>query len=221
MSNTIQFRSLGRIERAEGDESRRISGQAIVFDSWSRDLGGFIERILPGAVTEDLLLGDIVANVNHDNDQMLARSVNGEGTLSLELREDGVWFSFDAPETARGDEILWNVRHGNYFECSFACTILKDDIKRYREGDMYVQEITRINSVTDVSIVTHAAYSATSVFARSDEEAKAEFDEIKREVDEVEAAERAVKEAKQEEERKSAVLAELESLREQFLSEIS
>ena len=221
MSNTIQFRSLGRIERAEGDESRRISGQAIVFDSWSRDLGGFIERILPGAVTEDLLLGDIVANVNHDNDQMLARSVNGEGTLSLELREDGVWFSFDAPETARGDEILWNVRHGNYFECSFACTILKDDIKRYREGDVYVQEITRINSVNDVSIVTHAAYAATSVFARSEEEAKAEFDEIKREVDEVEAAERAAEEAKQEEERKSVVLAELESLREQFLSEIS
>ena len=150
MSNTIKFRSLGRIERAEGDESRKISGQAIVFDSWSRDLGGFIERILPGAVTEDLLLGDIVANVNHDNDQMLARSVNGEGTLSLELREDGVWFSFDAPETARGDEILWNVRHGNYFECSFACTILKDDIKRSYKNYFYIYTIcvfTITNSV--------------------------------------------------------------------------
>lgn len=221
MNNIRQFRSLGRIERAEGDDSRRISGQALIFDSWSRDLGGVIERILPSAVTEDLLLGDIIATINHDKDQMLARSVNGEGTLSLELREDGVWFSFDAPETARGDEILWNVRHGNYFECSFACTILKDDIKRHREGDMYVQEITRINSLTDVSIVTHAAYSATSVFARSEEEAKAEVDEIKREVDEVEAAERAAEEAKQEEERQAAVLAELESLREQFLSEIS
>lgn len=226
MSNTIQFRSLGRIERAEGDESRRISGQAIVFDSWSRDLGGFIERILPGAVTEDLLLNsDVVMNVNHDNDQMLARSVNGEGTLSLELREDGVWFSFDAPETERGNELLYNVRVGNLYECSFACTILKDDIKRYREGDVYVQEITRINSLHDVSIVTHAAYAATSVFARSEEEAKAEFEEIKSEVDIAEAAARAAaiaaEEVKQEEARQAAVLAELESLREQFLSEIS
>lgn len=227
MNNVIQFRSLGKLERAEGDESRRISGQAIVYDSFSRvmvdeDGNRFIERILPGAVTEELLLtSDVICNVNHDNDQMLARSVNGEGTLTLELREDGVWFSFDAPETARGDELLWNVRSGNYFECSFACTLLKSDRERFRNDGMYVQEIKRINSLHDVSIVTHAAYTATSVSARDADELKEELTDIKREVDEKEAEERAQEEARLEEERKQSVIAELDSIREQFLADIA
>jgi len=31
------------------DEGTRIVGHAAVFDKWSEDLGGFIERVRPGA----------------------------------------------------------------------------------------------------------------------------------------------------------------------------
>lgn len=220
MENRI-FRSLGRLNRDIAEGSRRIEGQAIIYDSWSRDLGGFIEKINRGAVSEELLANsDVIANVNHDNDQMLARYVNGEGTLSLELREDGLYFSFDAPETERGNEILWNVSHGNYFECSFACMLNKSDVKRYREGDSYVQEITNISRLMDVSIVTHAAYPETSVSARSEEEAKAEFEDIKREVDEAEAAERAEQERIEQEKRTQEILDDLDRRRTEFLSYI-
>lgn len=220
MENRI-FRSLGKLTRDIDENSRRIEGQAIIYDSFSRDLGGFIEKINKGAVTEDLIASsDVIMNINHDNDQMLARCVNGEGTLSLELREDGLWFSFDAPTTARGDEILYNIKKGNYFECSFACLLDKGDIIRYRQGDTYIQEINRISALLDCAIVTHAAYPATSVSARSEEEVTAEFEDIKREVDEKEAAERAEQERIEQEKRNEEILNGLEELKNSFLEEI-
>ena len=191
--------------RSIDNESRTIEGQSIVYDSWSRDLGGFIERIEPGAVTEELLLNsDIIMNYNHDDNQMLARYTKGEGTLRLELREDGLYFSFDAPETALGDEILYHIRNGNLTECSFACTISRDNIRRFKDEEgRYVQVIEKIDGLYDCSVVSRAAYGSTSVAARDGEPDDKEFEEIKQEVDEKE------------------ILDELNSLRDNFLSEIS
>ena len=189
MSNKI-YRSIGLISRNIDESSRRIEGRAIVFDSFSKNLGGFIERIDRGAITQELLLSsDVVMNVDHNNERMLARYTKGQGTLSLELREDGLYFSFDAPDTQLGDEILYHVRQGNYTECSFACLISKDNIKRYKEGGEYVQVINKIDVLLDTSIVVRGAYGETNVFARSEEEAKKEFEEIKKEVDEKEKEE--------------------------------
>ena len=186
MSNKI-YRSIGLISRNIDESSRRIEGRAIVFDSFSKNLGGFIERIDRGAITQELLLSsDVVMNVDHNNERMLARYTKGQGTLSLELREDGLYFSFDAPDTQLGDEILYHVRQGNYTECSFACLISKDNIKRYKEGGEYVQVINKIDVLLDTSIVVRGAYGETNVFARSEDEAKQEFEEIKKEVDEEE-----------------------------------
>jgi len=216
--NNIIFRSLGKIERNIDENSRRIVGQAIVFDSWSRDLGGFVEKINRSAITEDLLANsDVVMNFNHNDEKILARYVNGEGTLDLELRDDGLWFSFDAPETSLGDEVLYNVRNGNLFECSFCCYLEKSGLKRYRDGDIYRQEVNSISLLHDVSIVVNAAYAATSVSARSAEEAAEEFEEIKREVDAEEAEEAARKAAEEEEKRKEMVHNELAAKREEFL----
>jgi len=186
MSNKI-YRSIGLISRNEDESSRRIEGRAIVFDSFSKNLGGFIERIDPGAITQELLLNsDVIMNVDHNNERMLARYTKGQGTLSLELREDGLYFSFDAPDTQLGDEILYHVRQRNYTECSFACLISKDNIKRYKEDGEYVQVINKIDVLLDTSIVVRGAYGETNVFARSEDEAKEEFEEIKKEVDEEE-----------------------------------
>ena len=53
--------------RAHAD-SRTIDGYAVVFDSWSRDLGGFTEIIRQSAITQELLNeSDIIANINHDD----------------------------------------------------------------------------------------------------------------------------------------------------------
>jgi len=60
------------------EENRIISGRAVVFNSWSRDLGGFTELIRPEAITQELVENsDIVMCLNHDENQMLARCRSG------------------------------------------------------------------------------------------------------------------------------------------------
>lgn len=175
--------------RQLSDESNIIEGCAIVFNSWSRDLGGFRELILPEAVSEDLVNNsDVICNINHDNSQMLARWNRGKGTLNLNLREDGLWFSFEVPPTERGKELLWNVRSGNLFECSF-CFSLADEEKSerwYREDGELKREISRIGALYDVSIVDVAAYPETSVDSREG----IDLEKINRSLDAEEAKER-------------------------------
>lgn len=166
-------------------ESRKISGYAVVFDDWSRDLGGFQEIIRKSAITDDLLNhSNIIMNINHDEDQMVARWKNGNGTLKLELRNKGLYFEFNAPETERGNELLWNVRNGNLYECSFAFTLPDNDTcqRWYREDGQLKREITEINALYDCSIVNTAAYPGTSVSNREEIDIEA----INRSLDEAE-----------------------------------
>lgn len=159
--------------RANDENSRIIEGYAVRFNEWSRDLGGFTEIIRSGAITNELLSNsDVVMCVNHDQDKMVARSRNGEGTLQLDLREDGLYFMFDAPNTALGDELLFNVRSGNLFECSFAFSLDSKNAnceRWYNENGNLKREIFEISGLYDCSIVTHAAYPTTSVSSRFEE----------------------------------------------------
>lgn len=180
--------------RALDNESRKIVGQAVVFDSWSRDLGGFQEIIRSSSITQELVdNSDIIMNVNHDDNQMVARWNKGQGTLKLELKEDGLWFEFDAPETERGNELLYNIRVGNLYECSFAFSLpMNDSCQRWYRGEdgLLKREIFEIGGLYDCSVVTTAAYSATSVSNRENIDIEA----IKRSLDEKEAEERAEEE---------------------------
>ena len=151
-------------------ESRTITGRAIVFESWSKNLGGFYEIIHRGAITQELIdKSDIIMNINHDDEKMVARSRQGKGTLSVSLRDDGVYFSFEAPTTSRGDELLYNVRNGNIFECSFAFTI-PDDIHSERwyvdSDEVTRREINVIDGLYDMSLVIHGAYGDTNCQTR-------------------------------------------------------
>lgn len=151
-------------------ESRIITGRAIVFESWSKNLGGFYEIIHRGAITQELIdKSDIIMNINHDDEKMVARSRQGKGTLSVSLKDDGVYFSFEAPTTSRGDELLYNIRNGNIFECSFAFTI-PDDIHSERwyvdSDNVYRREVNVIDGLYDMSLVIHGAYGDTNCQAR-------------------------------------------------------
>lgn len=200
------YRNAQRIDSQQ--DGRTISGYAVVFDSWSRDLGGFEEIIHRGAITEELLANsDVIMNVNHDDNQMLARWRNGEGTLRLELREDGLFFEFEAPDTTLGNDILYHVRNGNYYECSFCFALPENDTcqRWYLEGENLKREINEIEWLHDCSIVTTAAYPATSVSARS-AEAEEALNKIKEE---------------QENQRKADTIAALDAKRNEFFKNIT
>ena len=83
------------IEFKSTPESRTIEGRAIPFNFDSPNREGFIERILPSAVEGIIERSDIFMLYNHDRGKgFLARNNKGKGTLNIDVRDDGVYFSF-------------------------------------------------------------------------------------------------------------------------------
>lgn len=143
--------------------SREVSGYAIVFNSDSNDLGGFIERIQPEALEGVIEKSDVLCLLNHNEDKgVLARSKHGEGSLRLEIDEIGLKYTFEAPNTALGDELLEGLRRGDINTSSFAFTVGSDNWSK-REDGTYLRTINSISELFDVSPVYRAAYDATSV----------------------------------------------------------
>lgn len=183
----VQLRNL----ESDTLESRIVSGYAVKFESESQDMG-FIEIIKKGAITEETIMNsDIFARFNHNEDTVLARSRYGEGSLALELREDGLYYEFEAPHTALGDELLEHLKRGEITTSSFAFTIAEDGDRWYkREDGTLVREILKINRLYDVSPVYEPAYLATSCSKRAldmvekSEEITAKYDSMLKELDE-------------------------------------
>ena len=212
------YRSVAEIRANE--ESRTISGYAVVFDSWSRDLGGFTEIIRKSAITQELLNeSDVIMNIDHNDSLMLARWKEGEGTLRLSLDEHGLAFEFEAPETERGNQILWDVRNGNLFECSFCFALPANRAGEhwYNDEDKSLKrEITRIAWLHDCSIVITAAYPATNVDSRE----VIDIEAIKRSLDEIDE-EKKKAEIEAEEARKKEINDKLDNKLSEFYKNIS
>lgn len=147
-------------------ESRHIEGYAIVFNSLSNDLGGFREIIERGAITDELINNsDIVCLMNHDIKKgLLARSYHGRGSLKLDIDEHGLHYSFEAPKTALGDEVLEGIRRGDISKCSFAFVCGEDNWTKDENGE-YIRHVKKIKNLYDVSLVYHPAYDETEVKA--------------------------------------------------------
>ena len=162
------IRSLGNVSANE--ESRRVEGYALLFDTQSRFMGWY-ETIARGALTQDVIdNSDVFALFNHDENKVLARSENGKGTLTLEIDDKGLKYSFDAPKTALGDELLEYLNRGDIHQSSFAFGIDFDDEEMVsterRDGNLYLT-IKKIPMLMDVSPVWHPAYSETFVGKRA------------------------------------------------------
>lgn len=166
----LEIRNLGHLEVRADENSRKIEGCAIVFNQPSVDMG-FREVIESTAISQDLIdNSDIYLNFNHDDDKILGRWNKGHGSLNIELREDGVWFSIDAPKTDLGDEVLEYLRRGDVDKCSFCFWMDLDDEEAetwtYEDG-VALRTIHKIAGLHDFSIVWEPAYDTTQVSARS------------------------------------------------------
>ena len=167
--NNIEVRAI-RSTPVVNPDSRTVEGYAVVFNSQSEDLG-FYETINPSAITEDVLKrSDVFCLFNHDQDKVLARSKYGTGSLQLQLDEQGLKYSFTAPNTDLGDELLEYLRRGDIDSSSFAFTVSTDEGSERWEtgtGGRQYREILKIDELHDVSPVWNPAYSSTSVSQRT------------------------------------------------------
>lgn len=165
------------------EESRRVEGYALLFNTDSRPMcgGDFIERIAPTALDGVLEKSDVLCLMNHDERRgVLARYRMGEGSLKLEIDEKGLRYSFDAPNTALGDELIESLRRGDISESSFAFTVAEDNWERKEDGS-YVRTILKLERLYDVSPVYYPAYEDTTVALRSlNDKKEAEQRELER-----------------------------------------
>lgn len=156
-------------------ESRIIEGYGLVFNSLSKDLGGFREIILPEAVDGVLEQSDVLSLLDHNKAKgVLARSTNGRGSLKLTVDNKGVKYSFEAPRFDLGDEVLEGVRRGDIRTSSFAFKVSDGQKWEKRSDGSFVRTITKFDRILDISPVYQEAYADTSVAVRSLEEFKAQ-----------------------------------------------
>ena len=94
-----------RIERSEGEAGgRAVTGYAAKYDKWSEPIcGWFIEQIRGGDF-DHCAISDTIMCFNHNVDDIL--SLTARGTLTLSEDEVGLQFSFDAPNTSKGNHIV-------------------------------------------------------------------------------------------------------------------
>ena len=168
-----------RLREIDGkEESRIITGYAILFDVPSAPLYEdedevIREVIAPEAVSLELLdKSDIKMTMFHDRQLLLARSNKGSGTLSYGIDNRGVYFEFEAPDTADGDKAIELVKRGDIAGCSFAFSTRYYDRAFVEESVVHgdkVEVTYRVKVITDIydfTLAADPAYPDTSVEAR-------------------------------------------------------
>ena len=155
------FNIESRLDSKEGKDV--VIGHAAVFNSLSEDLGGFREKIMPGAF-DDVLENDVRAYFNHDPNFLLGRV--SAGTLRLGVDEKGLRYELDIPDTTAGRDLKENMRVGNITQSSFAFTLGRDgdSWERNEEGND-IRIIHKVNRLYDVSPVSLPAYPSADNLA--------------------------------------------------------
>jgi HK97 family phage prohead protease len=159
---------LGDIEvrSAEGTNAPRITGTAAVYNRWSQDLGGFKERILPGAFTRTLEGADVYALFNHDANYILGH--NQAGTLVMRDSPTGLKVEIDPPDNPVIDAlVLGPMRRGELKKMSFAFRTRDDEWREPKKADAPWERDLREVELFDVSIVTRPGYTQTDAALRA------------------------------------------------------
>ena len=149
------------LEVRETESGKTIRGLALPFNRNSADLGGFIERIQPGAVSVDNT--DIVMLWQHDSTDPITRQSSG---LELEVRKSGLWF--EAQATDFSDRQLDLLQRGVVKHMSFGFVTIDDE---WEQESKPVRRTLKEIELREISPVTWPAYKQTSVAVRSAQEA--------------------------------------------------
>lgn len=161
---TYAVRDLRVESRAEG-QGPRIVGHASVFNQWSEDLGGFRERIMPGAFSGVIRRDDVPALFNHDVNYVLGR--NTAGTLALSEDTVGLKTVIDLPDSTFASDLAKSMKRGDIRHMSFAFAVSAEDQEWQQVDGSYRRTVHRVSKLWDVSVVTAAAYPQTDAALRA------------------------------------------------------
>lgn len=157
-----------RAQPAADGKPAKITGYAAVFNSLSFDMGGFKERILPGAFSKSLASGaDVRALVAHDNDKLLGRTSNG--TLRLGENPKGLWFEVDLPDTSYARDLIVGIQRRDYAGASFGFLPVKGGDSFVMDGNVPIHEVREFK-LLEVTATSIPAYGDTTLSLRDNPE---------------------------------------------------
>ncbi|MBJ6623597.1 HK97 family phage prohead protease [Streptomyces sp. DHE17-7] len=174
MTETRERRiAIGHLEQRASDDGRiSMRGYAYRFNELSHDLGGFRERIVPGAGGPSLRQHDVYATFNHDTQSLLGRT--SSGTLRVGEDREGGWYEIDLPDTTVGRDVAELLKRGDLKGSSFTFRVLDGGQRRADDDDpetgLPVREITAMD-VVELGPVVNPAYPTTQASLRSIEAA--------------------------------------------------
>ncbi|MFE6159805.1 HK97 family phage prohead protease [Streptomyces sp. NPDC056486] len=168
----LRFAASPLEERARDDGAIVMRGYAYRFNELSHDLGGFRERIVPGAGAPSLRQNDVIATFNHDTKALLGRV--SAGTLTVGEDREGGFYEISLPDTTTGRDVAALLKRGDLRGSSFTFNVLDGGQRRADEDDpesgLPVREITAMN-VVELGPVVNPAYPTTQASLRSIEAA--------------------------------------------------
>ena len=158
---TVEYRDMGN-----GEKRAVISGYAAVFNSESRNLGGFVETIHPEAFDEVLASApDVIGVFNHDRNLLLGRTGNG----SMRLMKDPYGLRYEImpnENTSIGRDVVQWVKDRTVVGSSFAFAVKRDGGDSWStDGQRGIRrrEVRAVGLLEDVGPVVRPAYDLSSV----------------------------------------------------------
>jgi len=155
-----------RVVRSDG-KAPVIRGYAAVFNKLSENLGGFREKIAPGAFKGAIAISDVRSLFNHDSNFVLGRM--SSGTLEVKEDREGLLMEVIPPDTQWARDLMVSIDRGDINQQSFGFTVETDQWEE-KEGADTIRTLIKIRQLFDVGPVTFPAYPDTSVATRSLEE---------------------------------------------------
>jgi HK97 family phage prohead protease len=151
--------------RRTANGARTISGYFATFNTLSDDLGGFVERIKPGAFTQSLRDNpEVLCLYNHNSDLILGRV--SSGTLSVSEDSIGLRFNVTLPDTTYANDLVTLMERGDVAACSFAFNVGEDGDTWEIISDKLVRTLVSVR-LYEGSIVGSPAYPNTVADLRS------------------------------------------------------
>lgn len=158
---TLEYRD----DPSTGQKTPVIVGYAAVFNSESRNLGGFVEVLEPRSF-DNVLRGnpDVVCVWNHNKDAPLGRIADGRLRLSVDAH--GLRYEVTPDiETSVGNDVTRWVKNRTVQASSFAFAVNRNGGETWEPGPngLRLRRIKEVALLDDVSPVLRPAYDSTSV----------------------------------------------------------
>jgi len=151
--------------RNNADGSRSIAGEAIVYNTLSQDLGGFKERIAPGAFTQSLKNNpDVLAYYSHDPSKILGRV--SSGSLAIQDSSTALRFTCKLPDTSWANDVIALASRGDLHSMSFGFSLLPGGDTWEQIGSEIIRTVTAA-TLYEISVVGDPAYKSSSFSLRS------------------------------------------------------